>query len=50
MKEYNRTLDISALDGLDCSCRQQWEAELREEPPTFESRLAVLEDEWKAAD
>ncbi|WP_162551231.1 archaeosine biosynthesis radical SAM protein RaSEA [Paenibacillus tepidiphilus] len=50
LKEYNRTLDVSALHGLDCSCRQQWEAELREEPPTFESRLAVLEDEWTAAE
>ena len=42
LREYNRTLRIEALEGLDCGCKADWEEELRVNQGTFEHRLEAF--------
>jgi radical SAM enzyme (TIGR01210 family) len=42
LKEYNRTLQVEALEGLDCECKAGWEEELRVNQETFEHRLEAF--------
>ncbi len=48
--QYNKTLDLTALDGLTCECKHEWEEILEEEALPFEKRLEpipLLLDELK---
>jgi hypothetical protein len=50
--QYNRTLDRSVFDGLDCECKSEWEKTLEEAPQPFEERLKpipVLLEELKSS-
>lgn len=42
MRRYNRTLDMSFLDELDCKCKIKWQKELAKTHPPFEKRLEKL--------
>lgn len=41
-KEYNRTMAITALDGLDCPCRREWEEELTRNHESYQDRLEAF--------
>jgi radical SAM enzyme (TIGR01210 family) len=50
IKDYNRTLQIKALEDIDCNCRKNWEYELHYNPETFQNKLEafrkkVIEDD-----
>ena len=50
--QYNRTLDRSVFDGLDCECKSEWEKVLEETPQPFEERLKpipILLEELKSS-
>jgi radical SAM enzyme (TIGR01210 family) len=36
---YNRTLDLSAFNQLNCLCKKEWEDEIKRKYPSFEKRL-----------
>ena len=42
IKEYNRTLQVEAFEGLDCACIRDWEYELRRDNGTFQDRLVAF--------
>jgi hypothetical protein len=42
IKLYNRTLDISVFEGLDCDCKDEWRRELEAEAMPMEARLDAL--------
>jgi archaeosine synthase beta-subunit len=42
IKEYNRTLRIEAFEGIDCSCKMEWENTLRHNCETFQQRLGMF--------
>jgi len=39
LRQYNRTLDLAALDGPPCECRSAWRAEMEGAVPPFEDRV-----------
>ncbi|MCP4156342.1 MAG: archaeosine biosynthesis radical SAM protein RaSEA [bacterium] len=39
IKRYNRTLDVTVFDHLDCQCKAQWQKELEKEYPPLKERL-----------
>jgi len=39
IQKYNRTLDISLLDDIDCICKEEWREILQENPKPFHERL-----------
>ncbi|MCP4213573.1 MAG: archaeosine biosynthesis radical SAM protein RaSEA [bacterium] len=45
--KYNSTLDVGALEGLDCSCKQQWKEALKKDPQAFENNLSEILQELK---
>ncbi len=42
IQKYNRTLDISLLDDIDCICKDEWRERLQENPKPFHERLAPV--------
>ena len=42
LREYNRTLRIESLQGLDCSCKREWREEIRQSRETYEQRLEAF--------
>jgi radical SAM enzyme (TIGR01210 family) len=40
--KYNKSLDRSVFDGLDCECKSEWEKTLEEAPQLFEERLKPI--------
>jgi len=44
MAEYNRTLEISCFENLECKCKEKWKQELDENAIPFAERLTILSD------
>jgi hypothetical protein len=42
IKEYNRTLQVKAFEGLDCDCKKDWQRELHHNSETFQERLEAF--------
>jgi radical SAM enzyme (TIGR01210 family) len=42
IRQYNRTLDLKAFDGLTCKCKKKWRTILKEKPLPFEKRLEPI--------
>ncbi len=40
--QYNSTLDVTALDNLHCSCKNQWQEALQKDPQPFENNLSEI--------
>lgn len=39
---YNKSLDKSVFDGIDCECKSEWKKTLEEAPQPFEERLKPI--------
>lgn len=42
LRRYNRTLDPTIFDSLDCTCKREWEKVLNEKSQPFEKRMETL--------
>ena len=42
IRQYNRTLDLKAFDGLTCKCKKEWRAILKEKPLPFQNRIEPI--------
>jgi archaeosine synthase beta-subunit len=47
MTAYNRTLDLTVFDGLNCNCRHRWETTCNQEQLPFIERLEQVIDQLK---
>ena len=44
IRKYNKTLDISVFDGLDCTCKSEWELEVAQKSEKFDTRVQNILD------
>jgi radical SAM enzyme (TIGR01210 family) len=42
IKKYNRTLDKDFLNDLDCGCKKDWQAQLKQEQLSFKKKLKEI--------
>lgn len=46
IKEYNRTLDVSVFDNLDCNCKEEWKKEVNKDYDSIDNRIQSTIDKF----